>query len=324
MVQRAKTLMGPVVAVAVILSISVRAEQTPADSGRPSSKPRTTTMMTGSGVPDLSGVWVFRTATPLQRPEALKDKPLLTDAEVTRLRERARRLGGNLSNDAPPGDQLYLAVLGDVREYRNVNSTQTVGLDTSVVDRDFDSRTSLIIDPPDGRIPALTKEGQGRQASNAARSFNLPVGPPAQVSDDNLPVPAGPRDLSNPVRCITWGVPRLGGNAFYTSHYQIVQTPDHIAIVQEVNHDVRIIPLDGRPQLSPGIRQWNGDSRGRWEGQTLVVDTTNFSPDSFSSDPLRTFTWSNASRVALQIRSITRSQSLTPRHGRDRGQLEFR
>jgi hypothetical protein len=224
---------------------------------------------------------VFRTATPLQRPEVLKDKPFLTDAEVAQMRERARRLASNPDNDAPVGDQLYLAVLADVKAFRNPNSTQSVGLDPSVVDRDFDNRTSLITDPPDGRIPPLTTEGQRRQAANAARSFNLPAGPRDNAAADNLPVPTGPEDLANPTRCITWGVPRVGAGAFYTSHFQIVQSYDHIAIVQEVNHDVRVIPLDGRRPLSRSIRQWNGASRGRWEGQTLVVETANFSTGSF-------------------------------------------
>lgn len=229
---------------------------------------------------DLSGVWVFRSATPLQRPEALKDKPFLTDAEVSTLRERARRLFTNPDSDAPVGDQLFLAALANVQQFSSANSTQSVGIDPSVVDRDFDNRTSLITDPSDGRIPVLTTDGQRRQQANAARGFNL-AGARETAVEDGLPIPSGPADLSNAVRCLTWGLPRVGAAAFYTSHFQIVQAPDHVAIVQEVNHDVRLIPVDGRPALSPRIRQWNGSSRGRWEGRTLVVETGNFSPGSF-------------------------------------------
>jgi hypothetical protein len=135
-----------------------------------------------------------------------------------------------------------------------------------MVEREFDNRTSLIVDPPDGKIPPLTAEAQQRQAAAEARQR----------------FPAGPEDINNALRCVTFGVPRLGGNfgAGPYSYYQILQTPGYVVITPEIIHDARIIPLDGRPHLSPSIRQWNGDSRGRWEGKTLVVDTTNFSPQS--------------------------------------------
>lgn len=136
-----------------------------------------------------------------------------------------------------------------------------------MVEREFDNRPSLIVDPPDGKIPPLTPAAQRRQAAAAAAAQHPP---------------AGPEDLSNAVRCITFGVPRLGGNfgAGPYSYYQIMQTPRYVVLLMEVIHEARIIPLDGRPHLPQSIRQWNGDSRGRWEGKTLVVDTTNFSPKS--------------------------------------------
>jgi hypothetical protein len=136
-----------------------------------------------------------------------------------------------------------------------------------MVEREFDNRTSLIVDPLDGKIPTLTPEARQRQASADARQR----------------LPAGPEDLSNPLRCITFGVPRLGGNfgAGPYSYYQILQGPGYVVVAMEIIHEARIIPLDGRPHLSRSIRQWNGDSRGRWEGKTLVVDTTNFSPNSY-------------------------------------------
>jgi hypothetical protein len=272
------------------------------------------TALTLGPTPDFSGVWVYRSATPLQRPEELKDRPLLTDTEVAEFRARARRLFSDASVDAPPGDQLFLAVLANAAQYRNLNSTQSVGLDPSTVEREFDNRTSLIVDPLDGRIPALTPEGQRRQALNAARSFTLPTRLVGDVTadeidaaSDRLPIPGGPADLANSTRCITWGVPRVGANSFFTSHYQIFQTTDHVAIVQEVNHDVRLIPLDSRPALSSRIRQWNGDPRGRWEDQTLVVETANFSAKSYffgSTDNLRLierFTRSDQDTLAYEV-----------------------
>ena len=136
-----------------------------------------------------------------------------------------------------------------------------------MVDREFDHRTSLIVDPPDGRIP-LTPEGRQRRLAADAKAFLAPRSGPV----------AGPEELSNFIRCITFGVPRLGGAAAsYNSYYQILQTPGHVVLVSEVIHDARIVPLDGRPHLPDSIRLWNGDSRGRWAGNTLVVDTTNFS-----------------------------------------------
>jgi hypothetical protein len=288
----ARTCASPIVTMAVWLAPAVAAGQTPDVTRNTTATTTWTAPLTPDGKPDLNGVWVNRTATPLERPEALKGRPFLTDAEVVQLKARADRIFKNANGDAPVGDTLFLAALADVEQYRSPNSTQTVGLDDSVVEREFDNRTSLITDPPDGRIPPLTPEGQRRQAANAARSFNIPwpigLDPATATAQQQiaaatarLPVPAGPLDLSNPVRCITWGVPRVGGTASYTSHFQIVQTARYVVIVQEVNHDARIIPVDGGPHLPPGIRQWNGDSRGRWEGQTLVVDTTNFSPRSY-------------------------------------------
>jgi hypothetical protein len=134
-----------------------------------------------------------------------------------------------------------------------------------MIDREFDNRTSLIIDPPDGRIPPLTLEAQQRKAaSDAARSR------PAE----------GPEDFNLVERCLTYGVPRLSGTntgAGPLGYYQIVQTPNAVVLFLEAVHEARIITMDGRPHLPPAVRLWEGDSRGRWEGNTLVVDTTNFS-----------------------------------------------
>lgn len=252
--------------------------------------PKWSSTRTADGVPDLTGVWVIKTATPLERPDSLKDKARLTDEEVAGFRARAQRLFSDPDADAPAGDNLFLAVLANVPRYRNVNATQQAVFDPNVHDREFDNRTSLITEPADGKVPPLTPEGKNRQTQDTRRNFQLPV---LQHANDaatetqltaaiaKLPQPTAPSDLANSLRCITWGVPRIGGNAFFTSHFQILQSPGYVVIVQEVNHEVRVIPLDGRPHLGPPIRQWNGDSRGHWEGNTLVVDTTNFSPKSY-------------------------------------------
>ena len=136
-----------------------------------------------------------------------------------------------------------------------------------MVDRVFDNSTSLVVDPPDGRIPRVTPEARRRQDAVA----------------EGWQGKTGPEDFSSIHRCVTSGVPRLGGNfgAGPYSYYQIVQSADYVAFIMEAFHDVRIIPLDGRPRLPERIRQWNGDSRGHWDGDTLVVETRNFSPNSY-------------------------------------------
>ena len=215
---------------------------------------------TPAGHPDLQGVWVSRSATPLERPESLAGRERLTDEEVAELQQRADRLFSDGQNDFAAGDNLFLAALGDVDQYDNPRSTCG---SLAMLGRQFDNRTSLIIDPPDGRLPPRTVAAEERLAAASAMEMR----------------PDGPGDLSTWVRCLTRGLPRLGGTsgAGIYGYYQIFQTADHVALVMETIHDARIIPLDGRPQLAAGIRQWHGDSRGRWEGDTLIVETANFS-----------------------------------------------
>jgi hypothetical protein len=221
-----------------------------------------TPSLTPDGQPDLQGNWVNRSATPLERPKQLEGREFLTDAEVAELKRRADRLFDNGSSDFPPADDFFLATLASSEQYKN-NAISTSGSEFLHA-REFDNRTSLIVDPPDGKLPPYTPAGQRRQNALVATTFM------------HNP-PAGPEDLTTFQRCITWGVP-MPRAGLYTSYYQIVQSPGYVVVVMEAIHDARIIPLDTRPHLPANIRTWNGDSVGHWEGKTLVVDTTNFSP----------------------------------------------
>jgi len=207
---------------------------------------------------DLQGVWLSNSATPLERPRALEGRAHLTDEEVAELQRRSTRLLQDGSNDFEAGDNAFLAALNNVQHYESPTSTDR---NWAMVPRDFDNRTSLITGPPDGKLPPLTQEAQNKRARAAATRH------PVQ----------GPEDLNSAERCLTFGVPRLGGNfgAGPYSYYQIIQAPGYVVFFMEAIHEVRIIPLYGRAHMPQGVRTWAGDSVGRWEGQTLVIDTTN-------------------------------------------------
>jgi hypothetical protein len=194
---------------------------------------------TAWGEPDLQGVWSYATTTPLSKPNAAGDKTVLADEEVAELADQTAR-----NQDAPPR-------AGDPGTYNNFwwDRGQSIG------------RTSLIIDPPDGRLPALTPEAQKARTERAEHRR-------AHPADSWL-------DRSPTDRCIMYhGVPPLPSG--YNNTYQIFQTPGLVAILDENIHHVRLIPMDGRPHVGQDIRHWNGDSRGHWDGNTLVVETTNF------------------------------------------------
>jgi hypothetical protein len=199
----------------------------------------------------------------------LQGRQFLTDAEVAELKARADRIFKRPDSDYASGDNVFFAALDNVDKFKNPNRA-TGGAEEMII-REFDNRTSLIVDPPDGKIPPLTPEAQRKQSE-------LSIAVAAGMSP-----PAGPEELNNAIRCITPGVPRVGGRygAGDYGYYQIVQTPGYVVIFSEVMHQTRIIPLDGQPHLPQKLRAWDGDPRGRWEGKTLVVDTTNFSPKSY-------------------------------------------
>ena len=211
-----------------------------------------------NGKPDLQGTWENNSATPLERPPELAGKPLLSEDELSALKARAAQVF-NAEADAVFGDSLYLALLDENRP-RQLGATGTYSQNW-VPNRYFERRTSLIEDPADGRLPPLTPEATQRRAARAAAL-------PARARSAS--------DLAITDRCITYGIPDLF--AAYMSVYRIIQTPTDVVIQMEKIHDVRVIPLDGRPHVSPTIRQYLGDSRGRWDGDTLVVETTNFHP----------------------------------------------
>ena len=214
------------------------------------------------GQPDLEGVWTNDSITPLQRPAAWADKTTLTAAEVEQLRQATRKL--EESGDALFGDELVLDVLEGKAQSAS-HDTQTGNYNAFwLPGRAIDSRTSLVIDPPNGRIPAETNEARARRAAVAEERRLHPADAPEN------------RGLSE--RCITFGVPRF--QAAYSSVYQIVQSPTAVVFAMETIHDARVIPVDGRAHLPAGMPQWLGDSRGRWDGDTLVVEAKGFSPKS--------------------------------------------
>ena len=203
------------------------------------------TLRTAWGDPDLQGLWNNATTTALQRPKELGLKEFLTDEKVA---ERDERVGETRNTDRPPR-------AGDPGTYNEFwwERGRTVA----------NNRTSLIVDPPNGRLPALSAEGERRAETQAQRRRSR--GQYDSWED---------RPLAE--RCIIYrGIPAFPTG--YNNNYHIAQTPGYVAILQEHIHEVRLIPLDGRPHVNEKIRQWLGDSRGRWEGDTLVVETTNFS-----------------------------------------------
>ena len=208
------------------------------------------------GDPDLQGTYTNKTITPVQRPEELAGQAFLTDEEIAALeRETVERNERLLLRPAlrTTVSNVDRGVDGAPGAYNNFwldGGTRTTG------------RTSLIVDPPDGRIPPVTPDFE--RFASARSEARLARGPADSWEDFQL------ND-----RCLFWsaGPPLMPGP--YNNTYMILQTPEHVVIQVEMIHDTRIIPLDGRPHLTPAIRQYLGDMRGHWEGDTLVVETTN-------------------------------------------------
>jgi len=217
------------------------------------------------GHPDLQGIWDTASGIPLERAKALGTKAVLTAEEIKAQREQEakRRKATEDQNAAVRATPSIAAKLTPTELAGIVGPSVdfSPGLPTN---RATSARTSLIVDPPDGRIPPVTPEAMARlKAREAARAH--------RGEGDSW------EDRNSWERCITRTLP-LNMLSTYNSNYQILQTPDHVVILVEMIHEARIIPLDGRPHLRQGLQQWLGDSRGRWEGNTLVVETTNFAP----------------------------------------------
>jgi hypothetical protein len=223
--------------------------------------PSWTPSRTPDGQPDLQGVWTNNTVTPLERSKQLAGKEFYTEAELAQIQKQDReRLTRNEVDGLPAAN--HSGVEGAAAETVHYDFAQ-FGLDREQAKVAWNRRTSIIVGP-EGRIPPLTAEARKKIAERAAQEKGHEMDGP-----ENRPLGA---------RCIARanvGPPLLP--AGYNSNLQIVQGPGYVAIEAEMIHDTRIIPLDGRPHLANSVRQWMGDSRGHWEGNTLVIDTTNFS-----------------------------------------------
>ena len=263
-----------VVAFVLLAPVSVAGQNPAAAAPTPASGDQT--FRTPWGDPDLQGIWSYATITPLQRPSAMAGRSFLTDEEVAEQnQDSATRASSDRRAELTPERDLSLAY--DQVWWDRGEST---------------GRTSLIVDPADGRLPPLTPEAQRkaeeRQEYRRAHQYDSwedrPLQERCMTYQRSPPVPSG-----------------------YNNTYHILQRPGQVAILNEMVHDVRFIPLDGRPHVSPDIRQWNGDSRGHWENDTLVVETTHYSDKT---------TWRGFPGAGRTLRAVERFTRVEPRYDR--------
>ena len=219
---------------------------------------------TADDQPDLQGVWTNATITPFERPVGLGNKAALTAEEAA---EAEKRAAANRV-DRPPAPGEFGAAYNQVWFDSGTKVVKTL-------------QTSLVVDPPDGRVPL-------KPSAEAKRDYDL-----AHVSDSY-------EYMSVWDRCITRGIPAGMFPAGYNNAYQIMQIPGYVVILHEMIHEARIIPVDGRPHLPESVRNWNGDSVGRWDGDTLVIDTTNFNG----------LGWIATSAATGRIKGVPQSQKL--------------
>ena len=246
---------------ATILSAAafVAAQSPSAPTAKPVAKTKAWTLPhTPDGQPDLQGYWTSLSFTPMERPAKYGGREFLTDQEMA---------------------EVFKAGVQHAYEFTYANSAETPVYDSTVYALGAwqngvkpNPRTSLVVDPPDGRIPPLTPQGEkARAAMRKIPTANENIEEQGPVQAD------GPEDLTLGVRCLSFGGPPILPAA-YNSDVHIVQGAGYVMIEYEWNSEVRVIPLDGRPRLSQNVHRWHGDSRGHWEGNTLVVETTNFQP----------------------------------------------
>jgi hypothetical protein len=241
------------IAASIILSMRIEAQV----------KKGTALLRTPDGQPDLQGVWTNATLTPFERPASMAGKATITAEEAAAFEKRA----SENRVDRPPR-------AGDTGSYNQVFfDGGTTWLSTR--------QSSLVVDPPDGRVPL-------KPSAEAEREHDL-----AHIQDSY-------QYLTTWERCITRGVPAGMFPAGYNNAYEILQTADYVVIHSEMIHEARVIPVDGRPHLPPSVREWNGDSIGHWEGDTLVVDTTNYNGKGMIS----------TSAAGARIKGIHQSEAL--------------
>jgi hypothetical protein len=225
---------------------------------------------TPEGRPDFQGFWANNIATPLQRPSELAGHTVLTDAEVEAMKKKAMETYLSGKVDAAFGDGIFLAIWDSL--YGSKSGKRFESFEPSTGDygsewndkRVWDNRTALITDPADGRIPPLTARAKALREATAAALRR-----PAQ----------GPEDRSLGERCISSGSPRIGPG--YQSYFQIVESPEAVMIMTEMFHDVRALRLGGSQHPADSVHQWLGDSIARWDGDTLIVDSTNYKERAF-------------------------------------------
>ena len=231
--------------------VVAQAPSAPNTSATPSSEAAQVWVVpaTPNGQPDLQGYWTSLSFTPFERPEKYGMREFLTDEELR---------------------ELFEAGIDHSYEFTFANSSETPVYDATVWGLDAwqngvrpNRRTSQVVDPANGRLPSMTPEAQARGSGGGGRR----LGP----FD-------GPEDLTNGVRCLTFGGPPIPAGGSYNNNTFILQGKDHVVIEYEWGSTTRVVALDNRPHLSGAIRPWRGDARGRWDGDSLVIETTNFKP----------------------------------------------
>jgi hypothetical protein len=234
----------------LVIAVTAAAQAPASSPGKAPAPAKKWTAKTPDGQPDLQGYWTNATYTPFQRPQGVT-KEFYSVEESAKLEQQAAEREAEQTEPGTIADVHY-----DLTQF---------GLDRGQSAHVSTVRTSMIIDPADGKLPPVTPEGQKRMAERQAERRRM------GATTDQV------QNMPNGTRCIIMagsGPPMMP--AGYNSTYQIVQGQGYVMVLTEMIHDVRIIPLDGRPQLPKNVRQWIGSSRGHWEGDTLVVETSNF------------------------------------------------
>ena len=246
-----------------VLLVALLWPATPVVAQAPTAKAKWTPARTPDGQPDLQGIWTNATLTPLERPAAMKDKAFLTEEEVAAIEKRT-------AENRAANDKMSPLAAGSYNRFWYDDGTTVLAT----------RQTSLVVDPPDGRVP-VKASAEARRDDYAARNGD---------SYEFM----SPWD-----RCITRGVPGSMFPAGYNNAYQIIQTPGYVTIHYEMIHDARIIPLDNRPRSSR-MQTWMGEPRGRWDGDTLIVETTNYHNKG----------WITTSQASGRIKGIPHSDQL--------------